>query len=142
MIPLDKIKAFILLYFSKQFVYFVIAGGLSALLNFLVRLFIRPYFDIVLSAVLAYCVALVFAFFLYRRFVFPFSEIPLAVQGRRFLLIQLSCMPIVVMIFSSLSKLFYFYGLGEFSEPLAHAISIGMPALITFLLYKLFVFVK
>ena len=142
MIPLDQIKAFILLFFSKQFVYFVIAGGLSALLNFLIRLFIRPYFDIILSAVLAYCIALIFAFFLYRRFVFPFSEIPLAVQGRRFLLIQLNCMPIVVIIFSSLSKLFCFYELGELSEPLAHAISIGMPALITFLLYKLFVFVK
>lgn len=142
MTALDKIKAFVLLYFSKQFVYFIIAGGLSALLNFLIRLYLRSYFDIVLSAILAYCVALIFAFFLYRRFVFPFSEISLVVQGRRFLLIQLGCMPIVVLTFSSLSKLFYFYGLGELSELLAHAISIGMPALITFLLYKLFVFIK
>ena len=35
MINLDQIKRFLLLYFSKQFIYFLIAGGLSALLNFL-----------------------------------------------------------------------------------------------------------
>ena len=142
MVQLDKIKGFILLYFSKQFVYFVIAGGSSALLNFLIRILIRPYFDILFSAAVAYCVALIFAFFLYRRFVFPLSEIPLIVQGRRFIVIQLSCMPVVIMIFSSLSKLFYFYGLNTYSEPIAHAISIGTPALITFLLYKLFVYIK
>ena len=142
MFNLNQIKSFLLLYFSKQFIYFLIAGGLSALLNFSTRLILRPYFDIILSATFSYVVALIFAFFLYRKFVFPFSTVPIYLQGKKFLLIQVACMPIVILIFSLLSSFFISIGLGIYSEPVAHAISIGMPALITFLLYKLFVFIN
>jgi len=139
---LDQIKKFLLLYFSKQFIYFLIAGGLSAFLNFSIRLILRPYFDIIVSATFSYVVALICAFFLYRKFVFPFSLTPMHIQGRRFLIIQISCMPIVIFIFSFLASFFTSIGVGIYSEPIAHAISIGTPALITFLLYKLFVFMS
>ena len=142
MINLDQIKSFLLLYFSKQFIYFLIAGGLSALLNFFTRLILRPHLDIILSATLSYTVALICAFFLYRKFVFPYSTVPINIQGKKFLLIQIACMPIAILIFSLMASFFISIGLGIYSEPLAHAISIGMPALITFLLYKLFVFIS
>jgi len=142
MINLDQIKSFLLLYFSKQFIYFLIAGGLSALLNFFTRLILRPYFDIILSAIFSYTLALICAFFLYRKFVFPYSAVPIYIQGKKFLLIQIACMPVVILIFSLMTSFFISIGLGIYSEPLAHAISIGMPALITFLLYKLFVFIS
>tara|TARA_A100001015_G_C14468735_1_gene510836 strand:+ start:120 stop:548 length:429 start_codon:yes stop_codon:yes gene_type:complete len=142
MINLDNIKKFLLLYFSKQFIYFLIAGGLSAFLNFSIRLILRPYFDIIISATFSYMTALVCAFFLYRKFVFPFSSSPIYTQGKRFLLIQIACMPIVILIFSLLAGFFISIGMGIYSEPIAHAISIGTPALITFLLYKLFVFMN
>ena len=142
MINLDQIKSFLLLYFSKQFIYFLIAGGLSALLNFLTRLILRPYFDIILSAAFSYTAALICAFFLYRKFVFPYSNVPMNIQGKKFLLIQIACMPIVILIFSLMAGFFTSIGFGIYSEPLAHAISIGMPALITFLLYKLIVFIN
>ena len=142
MVKLQTIKDFLLLYFTKQFVYFVIAGGSSALLNFFIRLMIRPYLGFVLSAVLSYSIALVCAFFLYRKLVFPFSSTSIKTQGIRFIVIQVSFMPVAIYIFSILTSLFYTVGLEDYAEPTAHIISIGAPALITFLLYKFFVFYK
>ena len=136
------LKRNLLLYFSKQFIYFILAGASAASINFFCRLLLRNYLDMVLSAILAYSVALIIAFFLYRRLVFPFSSTPFKTQSTRFLVIQLSCMPIVIFIFTLLAGLFYSLGMDIYSEPLAHAISIGLPALITFLLYKLFVFYR
>jgi putative flippase GtrA len=139
---INKLKSYLLLYFSKQFIYFILAGASAASINFFSRLILRNYFDIIASAIFAYSIALVFAFFLYRKLVFPFSVTSFKTQSIRFLLIQLSCMPIVILIFSILSTIMYKTGMGIYSEPVAHAISIGTPALITFLFYKLYVFYK
>ncbi len=139
---INRLKGYVLLYFSKQFIYFILAGASAASVNFFSRLLLRNYFDIIISAVFAYSIALIFAFFLYRKLVFPFSATSFKTQSLRFLFIQLSCMPIVIFIFSFLSTILYKAGIGIYAEPVAHAISIGTPALITFLLYKLYVFYK
>ena len=49
-------------------------------------------------------------------------------------------MPIVLLSFQALTVLFKSYGFALIAEPLAHAISIGFPAFITFLLYKFIAF--
>jgi len=139
---INKLKSYVLLYFSKQFIYFILAGASAASVNFFSRLLLRDYLDIIVSAIFAYSIALVFAFILYRKLVFPFSETSFKTQSIRFLIIQLGCMPIVIFIFSILSAILYKMGLGIYSESVAHAISIGTPALITFLFYKLYVFYK
>jgi putative flippase GtrA len=139
---MKNLKKYLLYYFSKQFIYFLFAGSTAAFVNFTSRLLLRSYMDIVFSAVIAYSLGLLTAFVLYKKLVFPFSEKPLNFQLRRFLSIQIGFMPIVIIIFMTLSDILDTIGFGNLSEPLAHAISIGMPALITFLLYKLFVFIK
>ena len=139
---INSLKSYLLLYFSKQFLYFILAGASAASINFFSRILLRNYLDILVSAVLAYSIALIIAFFLYRKLVFPFSSTPFRTQSIRFLIIQLGCMPLVIFIFTLLADLFYSLGMSVYSEPLAHAISIGLPALITFLLYKLFVFYR
>jgi putative flippase GtrA len=139
---MKNLKKYLLYYFSKQFIYFLFAGSTAALVNFTSRILLRSYLDIVFSAVIAYSLGLLTAFILYKRLVFPFSGKPLNFQLRRFLSIQIGFMPVVIIIFISLSGIFNTMGLGNFSEPIAHALSIGMPALITFLLYKLLVFIK
>jgi putative flippase GtrA len=136
------LKKYLLLYFSKQFIYFLFVGASAASLNFFSRFLFREFFDSLISATLSYSFALVFAFFLHKKFVFPYSVVPVETQGIRFLAIQLTCMPVVLIIFSQLSRVFFEIGLAGYSEPTAHIISIGTPALITFLHYKLFVFYK
>ena len=136
------LKKYLLLYFSKQFIYFLFVGASAASLNFFSRFLFREFLDSLISAIFSYSIAIVFAFFLHKRFVFPYSVVPIKTQGVRFLAIQLACMPVVLVIFSQLSRIFYEVGLAGYAEPTAHIISIGTPALITFLLYKLFVFYK
>ena len=135
-----KLKRYLLLYFSKQFLYFILAGTSAAFVNWSTRILFRYYFNFLVSAILAYSLALVFAFLLYRNLVFPYSTLPVDKQTTRFLLINISFMPIVLWVFNYLSILLKNQGVGNFSEPVAHAISIGMPAFITFLLYKFIAF--
>ena len=135
-----KLKKYLLFYFSKQFLYFVLAGTSAAFVNWSTRIFFRYYFSFLISALLAYSLALIFSFLLYRNLVFPYSTLPVDKQTTRFLLINISFMPIVLWVFIYLSIFLESQGLGNFSEPVAHAFSIGMPALITFLLYKFIAF--
>jgi|TARA_B110000438_G_C15810060_1_gene649216 putative flippase GtrA len=139
---IEILKKYLLLYFSKQFIYFLFVGASAASLNFFSRFLFREFLDSLISAIFSYSFALVFAFFLHKRYVFPYSVVPIETQGIRFLAIQLACMPVVLIIFSQLSRIFYEVGLAGYAEPTAHIISIGTPALVTFLLYKLFVFYK
>lgn len=135
-----KFKDFLLLYFSRQFLYFFFAGGLSAIINALSRILFREYFGLISSALIAYLIAFICAFVLYRRYVFPFSSVPLFTQGIKFFVIQLFSMPAVILVFALLSELFLYIGFEANAEIIAHTISICLPALITFLLYKFIVF--
>ena len=139
---INKLKSFLLLYLSKQFIYFLIAGASAAIVNFSSRLILRNFLDMIVSAIFANIIAMLIAFYLYKKLVFPFSSTPFKTQGTRFVIIQVSCMPLAVSIFSMLANLFYSAGLGTYAEPTAHIVSIGTPALVTFLLYKFFVFYK
>ena len=137
---MQRIKQILLLYFSKQFLHFLFAGCSAAFLHWSSRILFRNIFSFITSAIFAYILALIFAFFLYRRYVFPHSDLPIQQQSIRFLIINTCFMPIVLLSFQSLTVLFESYGFALIAEPLAHAISIGFPAFITFLLYKFIAF--
>ena len=137
---ISKLKSLLLLYFTKQFLYFIFCGGTATLLNWSSRIVLRFYLDLIPAAIVSYTLGIICAFTLYRRLVFPYSPVPLKTQGTRFLLIDFSFMPVVLIIFSQLSIIFSNIGLGDLSEPLAYALSLSMPPLITFFLYKFFAF--
>ena len=136
----SALKNFLLLYFSKQFLYFLFAGGSAAFVNWSSRILLRYYLDFFSSALIAYFLGLTCAFILYRSFVFPYSDLPIKQQSVRFLLISFSFFPIVLLIFKALSELLNQLGFNTMAEPIAHAISLGSPALLTFLLYKFLAF--
>ncbi len=137
---INKLKSLLLLYFTKQFLYFIFSGGIATLLNWSSRIILRLYLDLIPSAVISYSLGLTCAFLLYRHFVFTFSEISMKTQSIRFLSIHLCFMPVVIIVFSQLSIIFSNIGLGDLSEPLAYALSLSIPPLITFFLYKFFAF--
>ena len=140
---LSLLKKLLLLYFSAQFIKFIFAGGLGAFSNWSTRILMRNIIglDFLESTLIAYIIGLVVAFFLYRKYVFPYSYLPLKTQTFRFLVINLSFLPIMLLLLSLFSDMFLLVGLGNFSEPLAHAFSLGLPALVTFFLYKFIAFV-
>ena len=137
------LKRLLLLYFSVQFIKFVFAGGLGAFSNWSTRLVNRNLFglDFLESTLIAYVVGLIVALFLYRKYVFPYSHLPFKTQSLRFLIINLSFLPVMLFLLSFFTEIFSLLGLARFSEPLAHALSLGLPALVTFFLYKFVAFV-
>jgi len=136
-----KLKSFLLLYFSAQFLRFIFCGGISAFVNWSSRLILDEVFllNSNLSFIIAYFTGLFTAFFLYRRFVFPHSDLSPKLQGIRFLIINFGFFPVAISIFNILNAQLLSLGF-KYSESLAHIFVIALPAIITFLFYKFFAF--
>jgi putative flippase GtrA len=69
---------------------FLVAGGIAALVNWLIRFpveLVLPYFS---ALIVATCVGMTCGFLLYRGWVFPGSTRPLAGQMRDFILVNLT----------------------------------------------------
>jgi putative flippase GtrA len=139
---MSKIKNFLFIYFSEQFLLFVFAGGMGAGINITARLIFRNYLQIgyELSYIFAYLIGFFSILFLYKKFVFPFSDLPVRSQIQRFIIINISFAPVSAILFITFTTFLNFLGFVKFSELLAHAISIASPAVITFLLYKFVAF--
>tara|TARA_Y100000816_G_scaffold262464_1_gene220151 strand:- start:501 stop:887 length:387 start_codon:yes stop_codon:yes gene_type:complete len=122
----------------------VFAGCFAAFLNFSIRIIFFNFlkFSSITSFICAYVISLFIAFILYQNLVFPYSDVPKTKQGIRFLLINFSFLPFALFAFDFLTKLFIKANFEKFSEPVAHIFVLGLPALITFLLYKFFAFKK
>ena len=60
-------------FFSKQFISFLITGGIAATVNFLSRIFYNQYCSFSASVVFAYLTGMVTAFILAKMFVFKAS---------------------------------------------------------------------
>ena len=138
------LKKFLLQYFSAQFIKFLFAGCVGALSNWTLRIVFFNVLDASsnLSFFLAYVISLFVAFLLYKNLVFPYSDISAKKQVQRFLLINFSFLPVVFVGFNFLTRLFAGLGFRDYSQPIAHIFVLGLPALITFLLYKFFAFKK
>jgi len=117
---------------------------LAAFSNFSLRIILFNFLELnsVISFVSAYIISLFIAFILYQNLVFPYSDVPQTKQGLRFLLINFSFLPFALFAFDFLTKLLIKSNFAEFSEPIAHIFVLGLPAMITFLLYKFFAFKK
>lgn len=129
-------------FFSMQFLTFVGVGVTAALANWCTRYILSYELDYSLSVVLAYLLGISVAFLLNRQFVFPGSSRPVAAQAREFLLVNIAFLPVVWLAALAMRRLFIRTGLETIAEGLAHAISLAVPALATFLIYKFFTFGK
>ena len=128
------------IYFSKQFIFFLICGGTATILHWLIRIIFRNFFGFQTSAIMAYMCAIAIAFILYRSYVFPLSVTPVNKQSIRFLLINFSVSPFVLYAFRSITVFLYQSGFESYVEETAHLMSLTLPPLITFLCYKFFAF--
>ena len=59
---------------TREFIYFVITGGIAALVNIITRLIFSFFIDFTFSILLSYFIAMVLAYSLARRFVFRKSK--------------------------------------------------------------------
>ena len=129
------------LYLSGQFGRFLLAGGLAAIVNWVSRFAFNLAMSYAAAIVAAYALGMAVAFVLNKRYVFPFSERPLAAEMSFFVLFNLAAFPVVWVIA---------YLLGERLLPgllprqlalaLGHGCAVAVPALVNFVLHKFITF--
>lgn len=122
---------------SRQFVGFLITGGLAAAVNFGSRIVYNLWVDFSLAVVLAYLTGMVTAFVLARLFVFNQSTQPLRKSAVLFVAVN----GVAVVQTWAISMLLAFYvlpeiGVEQFVSEIAHAIGVAVPVFTSYLGHK------
>ena len=90
-----SLERVISLYLSRQFGWFLLAGAIAALANWLSRFLFNLFMSYAAAVAAAYAVGMAVAFALNKRYVFPYSRRPLAAEMSFFLLFNLAAFPVV-----------------------------------------------
>src|SRR3977135_1033834 len=113
---------------------FLIAGGIAALVNWLVRFpveLVLPYFAALLVAT---CIGMTCGFVLYRAWVFPGSTRPLRQQIRDFIIVNLTGQATMLAVATLLRPLLISVGVGAvLAGAAAHALGIAVGAVVNYL---------
>jgi putative flippase GtrA len=122
---------------SKQFVFFLLTGGVAAAINFVSRVFYSHWFNFSLSIVIAYITGMIAAFVLARIFVFTESKHSLQRSALFFVLVNVVsiCQTWVV----SIALAFYFLpmvGWKFFVPEISHAVGIIVPVFSSYIGHK------
>jgi len=122
---------------SRQFLMFLIAGGLAAAVNFGSRILLSQWLQYVPAIVIAYCLGMATAFLLNRALVFQDANNALGHQLMWFLLINLAAVAQTV----AISLLFARWLLPAVSmdfhnETIAHAVGVTVPVITSYLGHK------
>lgn len=126
---------------SKQFIIFLIAGGIAASVNFFSRIIYSNWVDFSTAIVLAYITGMVTAFILAKAFVFKASKKALHHSAIYFVLVNLVAVAQTWLISMGL----YYYllpmvGVVSFSQDIAHAVGVVVPVFTSYLGHKHFSF--
>ncbi|HEU4923703.1 MAG TPA: GtrA family protein [Burkholderiales bacterium] len=126
---------------SRQFVLFLIAGGVAALANYCSRFAFSLWFDYATAIVLAYCVGMAVAFVLMRQIVFSGTGKALWPQIWKFVLVNLLAVAQTLVVSLVLAWwLLPAIGVREHVEALAHAVGVMVPIFTSFLGHRMATF--
>lgn len=122
---------------TSQFVAFVVAGGIAAVVNFVSRFVLNHWIDFSAAVVLAYLAGMVTAFALNRLFVFSSSSVSIRESAIRFTLIN----GLAVAQTWGLSVALLYYalpamGISTFAPEIAHGMGIALPVFTSYLGHK------
>jgi putative flippase GtrA len=122
---------------TREFVRFVVAGGIAALANFLSRIAFSTVMGLELAVVLAYCVGMVVAFALMRSHVFPPTGAPFARQAAVFVAVNLVAVLQTLIVTLLLARwLLPAMGVQRWVEEIAHAVGVVVPVLTSYFGHK------
>jgi putative flippase GtrA len=126
---------------SRQFVLFLVAGGVAALANYGSRFAFSLWVAYATAIVLAYCVGMLVAFVLMRQVVFSGAGKALWPQIWKFVLVNLLAVAQTLVV----SLVFAWWllpamGVREHAEAIAHAIGVMVPIFTSFLGHRMATF--
>lgn len=122
---------------SRQFLFFLLTGGLAAFVNFGSRIAYDVWVDFSTAIILAYLTGMVTAFILARTFVFTESRTTLRRSVLLFSLVNLAAVAQTWLISMGLA-MFALPALGvtRFVPEIAHAVGVMVPAFTSYLGHK------
>ncbi len=124
-------------FFSKQFIRFLIAGGIAAIINFLSRIFYNQYCSFSAAIIFAYLTGMVTAFILTRIFVFKSSTQSVGHSAIIFTLVNVAAAAQTWLISMGLN--YYalpMFGVKHYVAEIASAIGIAFPVFSSYLGHK------
>jgi putative flippase GtrA len=125
---------------SRQFLGFLITGGLAAAVNFGSRIVYNQWLDFSASVVLAYLTGMVTAFILARRFVFTEGSQSLQKSAAVFALVNgvavLQTWAVSMALYYALSRL----GVNNWVPEISHAVGVMLPVFTSYLGHKKYSF--
>ncbi len=131
------------LFFSSEFIKFLVAGGLAALVNMASRYALDMHMGYSAAIVLAYLIGMVTAYVLNRLLVFSKSGRSVASEFYRFAIVNLLGIAQVWGISIGLGDYALpAMGIETFAHDIAHVIGVGFPVFTSFLGHKFFSFAK
>lgn len=127
-------------FMTRQFLVFLVTGGLAACVNFGSRIVYNRWFDFSTSVVIAYLTGMITAFLLARAFVFTSGSQPVHRSAFFFVLVN----GVAVIQTWALSMALYYLlplaGVTRFVPEIAHAAGVAMPVFTSYLGHKKFSF--
>lgn len=122
---------------TRQFLKFLIAGGIAAVTNFGSRIALSQWMHYVPAIIVAYLIGMVTAFMLNRVFVFEGHTNSLRNQAGWFTLVNLAAVLQTLVISVALARyVFPALGLLEHTETIAHAIGVMVPVMTSYIGHK------
>ncbi|MBE1159187.1 GtrA family protein [Dyella acidiphila] len=124
-------------FMSRQFLGFLLTGGIAAAINFGSRILYNRYMDFSNAVILAYITGMITAFILARLFVFRQTQQPLHRSALFFTLVNVAAAAQTWLISMGL---FYYVlpalGVVSYSKDIAHAIGVATPVVTSYLGHK------
>ena len=124
-------------FLSRQFLGFVLTGGIAAAVNFGSRILYNQWMDFSPAVVLAYLTGMVTAFILAKVFVFTRSRQSLQRSASFFVLVNLIAVAQTWLI--SMGLAFYLLpklGVSQYVLEIAHAVGVAVPVFTSYLGHK------
>lgn len=122
---------------SRQFLLFLVAGGIAAGVNFGSRIVLSHWLRYVPAIVIAYCLGMVTAFVLNRQFVFEKSSSGVHRQAGWFILVNVAAVLQTIAISLLLARwLLPALSIDFHNDTLAHAVGVAVPVVTSYLGHK------
>ena len=128
-------------FMTRQFIFFILTGGFSAVVNFLSRIIYNQWLGFSTSVTMAYITGMIVAFILAKLFVFKKSEQSIHRSAIFFVLVNLFAIMQTWLL--SMGLAYYLLpslGVTSFVREIAHAISLGSTMFISYFGHKKYSF--
>ncbi|MFC5582591.1 GtrA family protein [Rhodanobacter terrae] len=126
---------------SRQFIKFLVTGGVAAIANFGSRIVLSHWMPYVPSIIIAFCIGLISAFVLNRAFVFVNASNTLRNQAWWFTIVNLAALVQTLVISVALGKYALpALGIDAHAETIAHGVGVLVPVVTSYFGHKQFSF--